>query len=282
MNKTVRKIILILVVLILLPAAFLTINEIISLDQNEEVLGRIYSNQLDAILYSVNQYSEDVVSSWASKIDRFLDEESVLNAEDYSAVVDSFYDQMPSLYAVFVADSTNDESIELPGWNSVNNKLLVDSIQFNSQIKKLLIKNQGIIKRLFTYKSSSYRKLEPVETDSSDEGSVILFINQSSDGINRIIGMLIDPKEFTYRILSPKLQDVAQQEFLISVFNPSENYQFNSTKDFRAYKIQQSKPLWIFPDYSIGISLAGKTIEDLVQQRALTNILLIGLLQIFC
>ena len=76
------------------------------------------------------------------------------------------------------------------------------------------------------------------------------------------------------------MQDVAQQEFLISVFNPSENYQFNSTKDFRAYKIQQSKPLWIFPDYSIGISLAGKTIEDLVQQRALTNILLIGLLTI--
>ncbi len=83
--------------------------------------------------------------------------------------------------------------------------------------------------------------------------------------------MLIDPKEFTYRILSPKLQEVAQQEFLISVFNPSENYQFNSTKDFRAYKIQQSKPLWIFPDYSIGISLAGKTIEDLVQQRALNK-----------
>jgi two-component system phosphate regulon sensor histidine kinase PhoR len=280
MNKTVRKIILILVVLILLPAAFLTINEIISLDQNEEVLGRIYSNQLDAILYSVNQYSEDVVSSWASKIDRFLDEESVLNAEDYSAIVDSFYDQMPSLQAVFVADSVNDRLIDLPGWNRKDSRISVDSILFNSRINKLLVRNQGVIQKLISYKSSGYRKLEPVETDSSDEGSIILFIDQSSDGINRIIGMLIDPKEFTYRILSPKLQDVAQQEFLISVFNPSENYQFNSTKDFRAYKIQQSKPLWIFPDYSIGISLAGKTIEDLVQQRALTNILLVGLLTI--
>ncbi len=33
-----------------------------------------------------------------------------------------------------------------------------------------------------------------------------------------------------------------------------------------------------FPDYKIGISLIGQTIEELVQQRALTNILLIGLL----
>ncbi len=144
----------------------------------KKCIGRIYSNQLDAILYSVNQYSEDVVSSWASKIDMFLDEVPKLTEKEYTSIVDSFYDQMPSLYAVFVADSINDESIELPGWNSVNNKLLVDSIQFNSQIKKLLIKNQGIIKRLFTYKSSGYRKLEPVETDSSDEGSVILFIDE--------------------------------------------------------------------------------------------------------
>ncbi len=74
MNKTVKKIVVILIVLILLPAAFLTINEMVSLNQNEEVIGKIYSNQLDAILYSVNQYSEDVVSNWASRIDEFHDE----------------------------------------------------------------------------------------------------------------------------------------------------------------------------------------------------------------
>ena len=63
MNKTVKRIVIVLIILILLPAAFLTINEVISLDQNEAVIERIYANQLDAILYSVNQYSEDVVSS---------------------------------------------------------------------------------------------------------------------------------------------------------------------------------------------------------------------------
>ena len=76
------------------------------------------------------------------------------------------------------------------------------------------------------------------------------------------------------------MQEVAQQEFLISVFNREENYQFNSSKDFKVGEVQQSKALWIFPNYQIGISLVGQTIEDLVQQRALTNILLIGLLTI--
>lgn len=280
MNKTVKKIIIILIVLILLPAAFLTINEIISLGQNEEVIGKIYSNQLDAILYSVNQYSEDVVSSWASRIDLFLDEQTALNATEYSAVIDSFYDQMPSLVAVFVADSINDKSIELPGWNRGDKKISVDSTLFNYQVNRLLLKNQGLIKRLFTYNIAGYRKLEPVETDSSKEGSVVLFIDNTPEGLKKITGMLIDPKEFTYRILSPKLQEVARDEFVVSVFMTEEGFQFNSTKDFKPLEVQQSRPLWIFPNYKIGISLVGKTVEDLVQQRAMTNILLVGLLTV--
>ena len=278
MNKTVKRIVIILIILILLPAAFLTINEIISLDQNEEVIGRIYSNQLDAILYSVNQYSEDVVSSWASKIDLFLDEIPDLNSKEYSAIVDSFYDQMPSLYVVFVADSINDESIELPGWNKDGSYISGDYNQFNSQIHNLLVKNQGLIKRLFTYKQAGYSKLEPVKTDSTEEGAILLFIEETPSGVKRITGMLIDPKVFTYRILSPKLQEIARDEFVISVLMPAENFQFNSTNDFVVREVQQERPLWMFPDYKIGISLVGQTIEELVQQRALTNILLIGLL----
>jgi len=280
MNKTVKRIVVILIILIMLPAAFLTINEFVSLNQNEEVMGRIYSNQLDAILYSVNQYSEDVVSSWASRIDLFLDDVAKLNEDKIPATVDSFYNQFPSLFMIFIADSINDNEVELLGWNEKDNYISVDQSQLNEKINNLLVKNQGLANRLFTYKEAGYRKLEPVETDTSEGESILLFIEQTPNGKKRITGMVIDPKEFTYRILSPKLQEIAQQEFVISVFNPAENFQFNSSIDFKVKEVQQSKALWIFPNYSIGISLVGQTIEDLVQQRALTNILLIGLLTI--
>jgi two-component system phosphate regulon sensor histidine kinase PhoR len=280
MNRTVKRIVIILIILILLPAAFLTINEMISLNQNEEVIGKIYSNQLDAILYSVNQYSEDVVSSWASRIDLFLDEIPKLNEDKISSTIDSFYNQFPSLSMIFVADSINDEQVYLLGWNENDNFISVDQSQLNEKINDLFVKNQGLVKRLFTYKEADYRKLEPVETGTSDGESILLFIEQTPDGKKRITGMVIDPKEFVYRILSPKLQEIAQQEFVISVFNPDENFQFNSSIDFKVKEVQQSKALWIFPNYSIGISLVGQTIEDLVRQRALTNILLIGLLTI--
>ncbi len=280
MNKTVKKIVVILIILILLPAAFLTINEFVSLNQNEEVIGRIYSNQLDAILYSVNQYSEDVVSSWASRIDLFLDEVGKLNVKNIPSAIDSFYDQFPSLTLIFVADSVNDSQIEILRKNVKEKYPPIEEPDYNSSIKKLLSEKQSLLTRLITYKSSDYRKLEPVEMDSTTDSYVLLFIEETPLGKNRITGMMIDPKVFTYRILSPKLQEIAQQEFVISVFNPEENYQFNSSNDFEHREVQQSKALWIFPNYQIGISLVGQTIEDLVQQRALTNILLIGLLTI--
>ena len=280
MNKTVKRIVIILVILILLPAAFLTINEIVSLDDNEEVIERIYSNQLNAILYSVNQYSDDVVNSWASKIDLFLDDVPKLNSREAASVIDSFYSQMPSLYVVFVADSIEDESIELIGRDEFDKYFQVDFNEFNSQIHKLLSQNSNLVKRLFIYKKTGYRKLEPVAAEISGDESILLFVEDTPSGLSRIVGMVIDPKEFTYRILSPKLQDAAQQEFLISVFNTAENFQFNSSKDFRIQEVQQAKDLWIFPEYQLGISLIGQTIEDLVQQRALTNILLIGLLTV--
>ena len=119
-----------------------------------------------------------------------------------------------------------------------------------------------------------------MKSDSTEDDSILLFIEDSPQGENKIAGLVIDPKEFIYRILSPKIQEVAQQEFVISVFNPAENFQFNSSKDFKVREVQQSKALWIFPNYKIGISLVGQTIEDLVKQRAMTNILLIGLLTV--
>ena len=68
MRNSLTKTITILIAVIFIPILFFTVYEISSLNRSEKVLDRIYANQLDAILFSVNQYSEDVVSGWRNKI----------------------------------------------------------------------------------------------------------------------------------------------------------------------------------------------------------------------
>ena len=69
MNSSMKKIALLFLAIIIVPLLVFSIYEIGGLKQNEKVIQGIYRNQLDAILYSVNQYSEDVMSSWARKIE---------------------------------------------------------------------------------------------------------------------------------------------------------------------------------------------------------------------
>jgi len=279
MNKTIKKIGLILIIIIILPAAFLTISELTSLSENERVIEEIYSDQLEAILYSVNQYSEDVVSNWANQIDILLDELEKVDGAKSKMMIDSFFNEFTSLNMILVADSIGDKEAEFvlaPAFmQSLDSAIIADSL--NNKINKILADNDSLIRRLYTYKRGGYRKIEPVTSDFLQDNSLMFFVDEAEEKKD-IRGVVINPQMFIYRILSPKIQKIAEEEFIISVFNLQKNFQFNSTKDFETKEVQQERELWIFPDYKIGISLVGKTIKDLVEQRAITNIILISML----
>ena len=278
MDKTIKKIGLVLVIIILLPALFLTVNELTSFNENEKVIEKIYSDQLEAILFSVNQYSEDVAGSWATKIDDFMDELEYSNGRYPYRMIDSFFVELPSLVGFFIADSISDNKIDF--FTSPRENQLIDKEydSMNVAAANLLDENQKIITRLFSYKRGGYRKIEPVETKFLNHTSVLIFVEETPDKIRRLTGLILDPREFVYRILSPKIQEIAEDDFIISVRNPDMNFALNSTKDITVTDLQQERALWIFPEYTVGISLIGKTIEDLVEQRVITNFILISLL----
>jgi len=277
LNKTLRKIVLILAAVILLPIIFLITNEITSLNENEAVINRIYSDQLDAILFSVNQYSEDIISSWANQTEIFLDKLILLDETDSEETINDFFLSLPSLNMIISADSINDNKIEFYFKASIIHiqNEMIDSL--NIETKKLLSDNEVLIKRLYGYQREGFKKIEPV-SDSKLQRSNLLLLVSEADNSKKIYGLVIDPQQFIQKILSPKIQQIAGNEFVISVYDSLKNFQFNSHKEIDLPKIQQEKALWIFPDYRLGISLFGTTIEDLVNQRTTTNLILISLL----
>lgn len=278
MNKTTKKVGILLLVIIILPVILLTLNELNSLSDNEKVLETIYTNQLEAVLFSVNQYSEDIVSSWASRVDELLDKASGKDGITSSIMIDSLLEDIPSLVGIFIADSVKDEQIEIYSdeINFVFTQSVYDSL--NSLARKILADNANLITRLYTYKRGGYRKIEPIDSTASDENSFLIFIEETPDKINRLTVLKINSNEFILRILSPKIQETAGDEFVISIFK--NDFQFNSNKQQTRQQVQQERELWIFPEYKIGISLIGQSIENIVEQRAINNFILIFLLAV--
>lgn len=280
MNSAVKKIVVLLGIIILLPIVFFVVNEINALNEREEVLNTIYNNQLEAILFSVNQYSEDVVSSWASQTGLLIEQIQSSDSGTKQKLLTRFYDEHVSLEMIFISDSLGDPDFDLIFPENFRNRLITNynPVDLPEIISSSLLDNERIINRLYTYQRGGYRKIEPLKSDQLQNHSLLIFTLEQEGNSKKLCGMIIEPETFVFRILSPKIQAVAQNEFIISVLNRKNNFQFNSTKDYDVKEVQLEKPLWIIPDYTLGISLIGKSIQDLVKERAATNIIIIIIL----
>lgn len=270
MNNPTKKIALILVLIILLPILFFSLFEINTLYESEKVIEKTYNNQLDAIFFSVNQFSEDIVTSWRSKLNLILQEKD--SGSDYfKEKTDSLLRINNYIVSVFFADSlVPGNTFVLPGNNSYN-------------IKDFLSNNSEKIKRLYTYERGGYNKIEPLP--AKDSSMILIFLLDDPFELKNICITVIDPEKFINDVLATKLREIAEGEFIITCQVvgttgskvSSEDVIF-STGEFRNRQIQQKRNLWLIPNYELGILLESGTIEALVKERATTNIIIIALL----
>ena len=56
----------------MLPVLFFSASELSTLDEYEEMITEVFEQQLETILFSVNQYAWDFVNTWISRIQNSL------------------------------------------------------------------------------------------------------------------------------------------------------------------------------------------------------------------
>jgi two-component system phosphate regulon sensor histidine kinase PhoR len=95
-----------------------------------------------------------------------------------------------------------------------------------------------------------------------------------------VIGLVVDAERFIREVLGRKMNEAAGESFNLGVARQGSNQFVFTTGDMGSTGTQVTKPLWLFPEYTIGIRLKGQTIEELVRERYYRNLLLIGLLDL--
>lgn len=263
MNNTLRKIGIILIAVIVVPALLFVTFELSSLNSNEKVIEKIYESQLDAILFSVNQYSQDIMDSWAGKI------ETELSVKKDSVNFREFLDENTPVDGIIIGD-LNRLTI-LNSYDDVSGQ-----INKLSMYKKILEAKSDLINKLVSYRQSGYRKIEPLFMDSLTTSLIFTF---TSPGLkNEFCILVINTNSFIQKILSPRIEAISKRGFAIQMYPARENSnnEKGSEIDFGKGTIQ--KEMWLIPDYRLGISLTGETIDSLVNQRAFTNLSLIVVL----
>jgi two-component system phosphate regulon sensor histidine kinase PhoR len=268
-NTPLRRILIILLFIILLPALFFSAYELSTLGEYEELIAEVYEQQLETILFSVNQYAWDFVNTWISKIQNSL---TFGNKNITKKSIQQLLETNAAIAYVSISDTL----------------LMTPEIYHRGNIVGFItpeladLKNrQPIIEKLLKLSQQGYRKIETItDGNSRDSTLTIFYLQPIGDKQKILVAIVIQPEVFITDVLGPKLEDIAGTQFLVGVFD-KKNKQFlysNANLNFAEFK--QTKKLWLFPDYLLGISLSGQSIEDLAHSRFYNSLILIGVLNL--
>lgn len=262
MNKPKKKIILILLIVLLLPILFFTFREITSLSNDEELIEEIYNNQLQSILFSVNQYSDDMVRSWTLRISSIL--ENNLNEKKLEKDLESLFRESESVKSIFVSDTLYRNQFYAAF--EENGVVLKNKNDFYVGMAQ---SSKDILLRLYRYSESDFKKIEPVIPDS---GNLLHFLFVLSGG--KFCFISIDKDLFVQKTLSPKVQSVARDQFIVNISDSVSGRIVYQTARFNPNESMLKKNLWLIPGFQIGIELKGETVADLVKSRTSTNLII--------
>lgn len=275
MKRALQKITITFILIGLIPVGFV-IFELTSLSDNEKAVTKIYQNQLDAILYSVNQYTDDVFSSWAAKTDLALARinTSRIDTADYDKAIMAF-SQMSAVRQMYVWDFADHEETFT----------LSDSVS-HVDYQGLLRKAEDRLTKLKTYQRGGFRKIETYDTLLSGQFIPVYFLLDEEVSSFRVAVMLVDLNAFVQNVLGPRLQTISRGEFVISAFRRRDNEMVYSTEAIHPNDVPEpsldkeitQKEIWLLPGYYLTISLRDATIKELVSRRAENSMLIFAVL----
>lgn len=274
MNPT-KRIGLILTVIFLIPALFFSVYEISSLNKDEKMIEEIYRQQLEAILFSVNQYSDDALNSWISKTQAYF---GVENDSVRSASLQNLMLLNSPIQSIFIVDSLEKKSdVRLYTLDTATQHPL------EQRLEKTLAGSQAEVQQLVKYKRSGFQKATTIQSidNTFTNSQVVIFISDDASSAYRVAGFILQPENFIDDFVGPRLQSIAKDQFILSVYRKSTRSLVYSTLSGDSSTLTTlTKDIWIFPDYALGIRTTGPSLEKLVRQRTLNNLYLLIALDI--
>jgi two-component system phosphate regulon sensor histidine kinase PhoR len=261
MVQSFKRSFFIFLAILLLPTLIFSIYEIGTLRENEKVIEDVYNNQLDAILFSVNQYSDDALNNWAIKLNQLFED----TTRNKNAALTNYLNELPAIKMIFRYDLNKNLLICAP-----DNDMKAQEYSVN--IRKIIVENDSTIKKLGNYLKSGYRKIVSFK-EAYNGLRLILFLSESTNGVV-INVLLLDPDNFINQVLDPKIQEITQNKFYIVAYNPENKLIYSSDKQHQPDTVAFKKPFWLLNHYSLGIEFKDQTINDLAKSRSKRNVAL--------
>jgi len=261
-----KNTLIILILSIMLPVMLFTAVELSTLNEDEEMLEEIYLQQIDAVIFSLNQYAEDYVRSFSNDIagEWLRSSENNLISADLRA-----HNLALIGVGIYQNNATKLETIDTAAFD----------MSLKAKLDSVFQANAVLSERLIQYTQANYRKLEPIGqvrlADGTKANLILSILGQETPMI-----LLLSGQKFVEDLFNPRLQQVANENLLISIKDVHQNTDLVTTAPADGPAIR-SAVLWLLPEFELSVSIIGESVEDLISYRRKKNIIALSLLVSF-
>ncbi|HBX87933.1 MAG TPA: sensor histidine kinase, partial [Marinilabiliaceae bacterium] len=200
MKQALRKILTGLTVLLLFPVVIAIVYEYTRINENEEHISTVYKEQLETVITSINYYTGDIASNWASRIDLWL-----MHPSD-TAIINRLSKENASIRAIYLSSPDGGGKTVYRSSPEAAN---------DTALGNIIASEKEAIEQLNSYFDNNYRKFisYPTQTNSI----AMLFICKGADNENLVCIIELELQQFLQHHINPRIQAIARDNFLIEL-----------------------------------------------------------------
>ncbi|MGE4585958.1 MAG: sensor histidine kinase [Mangrovibacterium sp.] len=258
MIRTFIKISLVLLIIVALPMGFYLIREYSALTKNEKMVERVFSTQLESILFAVNQYSENVLKQWSQT----LDQPVVIEGELMHSLMMNLFRNNQAICGIRFLDP--DGRRVLTGLGRPGDTVSFSGWPAGEQVR---------VMREFL--QNNYQRIE-----AEPAGDQVVYCFLPASGRGKVVCQLkVNMRTFVTQNLRPQIQQISQDIFYVRIRNTKNDKLLYATDEgAEADSALQTAVMWYLPDHELGIRLKEKTVRELASERSQRdNYLLAGM-----
>ncbi len=216
------------------------------LSESEAMVQRVYEQQLETILFTINQNSENIIYSWINRIDIPIEQQSGIMESIVSRLLQN--NSAISQIAFFDIDT----GVETAIFGSSDNREVTPP-------------DRILTRKLVSFIEQNYQRIEGV-----NEGEYTLLYFVFRTGENSCIGAFrVHSETFIDENLGAGIQQISQDKFQISIVDTTAiQLSDQSDENLTREAAFQYSEMWYFPGYRAGIGLQTSTITELVKIRS--------------
>ncbi|MEM1117644.1 MAG: HAMP domain-containing sensor histidine kinase [Bacteroidota bacterium] len=263
----------VLLALAVVPALAFAAAQLYVQSESEAQLAQIRDEQLDGLLFSVNQNAWDVATRWAERLARIRAEGGPTGLSPDAAR--GFLAATAPVPMVLVSDTSFQDVaafVRDPRWVPQ-----VDAQMDRADFRALI--SPATVRTLLSQHAAGYRKLEPVELPGGRLGLVFVADEaggQDANGPARVFCMVVEPEPFVQDVVMPKLREVASGGVELGVFQRDRPEAIAATAALTVADVERERPLWLLPAHTVGARGGEGSAEAVLRRKMLQSLFLLG------